>query len=267
MPSLRQLLRLCRAHIAVVVSCAVHLAVVTIVDGAPPERATEQTAGRFVVVAPDEPPVVEPPEPEPPELGQDESASAPAAPAAPPPVIPPPSEPATEPAVEPVAPLDLTGVTLAGDSGSAWSSVVGNGRTMTGPLGPVRARPRATAEPSPVKAKGKGKRAGSGRRRPAEVKLADLSERPQPANLDAKLRLNYPKQARDQQISGVAVVRARIGPRGRVDQVRVMSESYEGFGGACSATLHGSRWSVPRDQQGRPVATWVRYTYRFVVGT
>jgi hypothetical protein len=50
-----------------------------------------------------------------------------------------------------------------------------------------------------------------------------------------------------------------------VRQASVLDESSPGFGEACRRTVTGSRWSPPRDRQGRKVATEIRYTCRFVV--
>jgi TonB family protein len=264
LPPLRAVLYRSRAPLAVMVSCAAHLVGLAAVDQAEGMAASPRGVGRFVVMEQAEPAATDPPQPLPAEESPTveralRNAAAPR-PAAPEPLA---AHQPDQTAVAAVEPLDLTGVTLAGDSGSSWSSVVGNGRSMMGPLGPVRRRPTPPARAS--KAKGNGRKGGQRPRRPADVKLADLSDRPVPANLDSRLRLNYPKQARDEQISGVAVVRARIGPAGRVGRVQVMSESYGGFGAACSATVQGSMWSVPRDRKGRAVATWIRYTCRFAI--
>jgi hypothetical protein len=60
-------------------------------------------------------------------------------------------------------------------------------------------------------------------------------------------------------------VEARIEPDGRVRSVTLAGESFAGFGDACKKTLIGSRWSPPRDHDGRAVATRIRYTCRFMV--
>lgn len=54
MPSPRKLLRLCRAHIAVVLSLVVHLAVLTAVDEMPAVSAAPELPGRYVVVEPED---------------------------------------------------------------------------------------------------------------------------------------------------------------------------------------------------------------------
>jgi protein TonB len=80
------------------------------------------------------------------------------------------------------------------------------------------------------------------------------------------LRAFYPAAARARGLGGSATVRARIEPDGHVRRVDLVAESFEGFGEACRRTLQGSSWSAPRDRDGRAVATYVRYTCRFVVG-
>ncbi len=159
---------------------------------------------------------------------------------------------------KPAAPLDLSGVTLTNDDGPSFGMALGNGRAFEGPIGNGRgvsaregAMPSAAPSVAPIG--------------PTLVAAADLSERPTPPGLDAALRKNYPRDARERGIGGSARVRARVEPSGNVRQIRVESESFAGFGEACRRTLEGSRWSAPRDREGRAVATEIRYTCRFVV--
>ncbi|HET9929646.1 MAG TPA: TonB family protein [Polyangiaceae bacterium] len=168
---------------------------------------------------------------------------------------------ATAPANEPkpsAAPLDLSGVTLTNDEGPSFGMALGNGRAFEGPIGngraPVAAREAAMPSQPPLS-----------NTAPALVAAADLSQKPAPPALDAALRNNYPRDARERGIGGSARVRARVEPSGAVRQIRVESESFSGFGDACRKTLEGSRWSSPRDREGRAVATEIRYTCRFVV--
>jgi len=190
---------------------------------------------------------------------------------------PPPPEPKLEPRLakakpkaapsvnpEPVPaappPVDLRGVTLTNDTGgAAWSSAVGNGSALSGPVGPIgalAARPAASDAPARPSA------------RSAEIALvdaADLSTRPVPPALAGDLRERYPAAAKQRGVGGSASVQARIEPDGRVRQVRLENETFAGFGDACKRTLLASVWSPPRDKEGRKVATMVRYTCRFVV--
>jgi TonB family protein len=171
---------------------------------------------------------------------------------------PPSVEPAPVPAAAP--PVDLRGVTLTNDTGgAAWSSAVGNGSALSGPIGPIGAVAARPAESAPAPRPGA---------RAAEIPVVDagdLSMRPVPPALGADLRERYPAAAKQRGIGGSASVQARIEPDGRVRQVRLESETFAGFGDACKKTLLASVWSPPRDKDGRKVATLVRYTCRFLV--
>jgi len=155
------------------------------------------------------------------------------------------------------APLDLSGVTLTNDQGSGFGIATGNGRALEGPIGNGRAlASRESAPPAPRPA---------ARTAVLLVGASDLSSRPAPPALDGALRRNYPRDAKERAVGGSAQVKARIAPDGSAGQVRVENESFPGFGEACRKTLQGSRWSAPRDREGRAVATEIRYTCRFVV--
>ena len=199
------------------------------------------------------PPPRKPAEAEPP--APERHANAPK-PKAPPPV----NTPAPPPPA--AAPVDLRGVTLTNDTGGgSWASAVGDGSALQGPMGPIGAKspaPQASAAPTVAA------------RAPTlgvpVVDMADLSARPVPPDLGSSLRAFYPAAARARGLGGSATVRARIEPDGHVRRVDLVAESFEGFGEACRRTLQGSSWSAPRDRDGRAVATYVRYTCRFVVG-
>jgi TonB family protein len=164
--------------------------------------------------------------------------------------------PATAPPPEPIA--DLTGVTLTNDgAGPGWSSAVGNGAVMTGPIGAVA---RRRVAPAGI---GDGAAGAGG---PPLVPLADLRRRPEPPDLDGPLARNYPEEARRAGLTGSAIVRARILPDGALDRTRVAFASAPAFGDACLRTLAGSRWTAPLDGGGRPCATEIRYTCRFELG-
>jgi TonB family protein len=206
----------------------------------PPSRVSF----RVTEPAPAPPPAPEPPKPVAPEPVN----------AAPPPPRPAPAEP------PPPAPVELTGVTLTNDSGNAsFSTVVGNGAAMDGPIAAIR-----TAKP-PVPPAPPSARPAPARVETAVLALSDLSERPVAPELGVVLRQHYPPEARARGIGGSASVEARIEPDGRVRSVTLSSESFAGFGDACKRTLVGSRWSPPLDRDGRAVATRIRYTCRFVV--
>ncbi|MCA9593143.1 MAG: energy transducer TonB [Myxococcales bacterium] len=181
---------------------------------------------------------------------------------APAPMPAPAPEPAPEsPPPEPVAPVDLTGVTLSSDEGS-FSVPASNGQARRAPLAGMQLGQR-TGKPAPPR--GRADSRPERRVAPRWVALRDLSARPRPPSLDGALRANYPAGARAQGIGGSATVRARISAAGLAGAVRVASESFPGFGQACRRTLLGSRWTPPLDADGHAVATEIVYRCRFVV--
>jgi TonB family protein len=212
----------------------------------PPSRMTVRVSPPEKVKVPEPPEPEPPPTPEPPKPAPRKRALE----ASPP---------------EPAAPLPqaapLPGVTLTNESGTgSFDSVIGDGSSFQGPLAPV-GRP---AEPKPVAPK-----LAATAPKPAlpvpVVPIADLSEKPRPPDLASALREHYPADARRRGVSGSATVKARIDPDGRIRSVSVVNETFAGFGQACRGTLVGSRWSPPRDREGRAVSTAIRYTCRFVV--
>jgi TonB family protein len=151
--------------------------------------------------------------------------------------------------------LDLSGVTLTNDSGSGFAMPLGDGSALHGAIGSGTNRGASTAaSPAP-----------SAAQTPALVDASDLSARPTPPSLAGLLRENYPEQARQRGLRGSASLRARIDADGVIRNLRVLSESSAGFGSACRRTVLGSRWSAPRDKNGRAVATEIVYTCHFEV--
>lgn len=153
-------------------------------------------------------------------------------------------------------PADFSGLTLTNE-GAGWSTPVGDGSPMTGPIG---APSKEVAAPTRTAARSSG--GGTGDR---VVAVGDLSRPPRAPNLDAALAANYPQEARTAGIGGTAVIRARILVDGRVGTTRVVSESAPGFGKACQRTLAGSRWQPPLDANQQAVATDLSYTCTFAV--
>ena len=215
-----------------------------------PSPRPHKTVVQFEVNSPHLPeaaPPPAPPKPEP-EKPKPRATEPTAKPSAPPPP-PTPSEP---------EPAPTEGVTLAGDGpGNAFSMPLGNG----GALEPTP--PRLPPVPTPVRTAPVAVARGS--MEPPLVAVGDLSARPSPPALGPALERNYPADARRRGLSGSAKVRARIDPDGVVRHVALVEESAAGFGAACSRTLNNSRWAAPKDKAGRPVATEIRYTCRFVV--
>jgi TonB family protein len=165
--------------------------------------------------------------------------------------------PAAEPPAAAETLADFTGQTLTNDGpGPGWSSAVGNGQKMNGPVG----RPGARVSHRVVDGTPGG--TGSG---PPVVGLGDLSRIPVAPYLSDKLAAAYPPDARAKGIEGKAVVKARITPDGQVRDLAVVSETAPGFGAACKATLHASEWTPPIDRDGHAVSTVINYTCRFNV--
>ncbi len=165
--------------------------------------------------------------------------------------------PAAEPPAAAEALADFTGQTLTNDGpGPGWSSAVGNGQKMNGPVG----RPGARVSHHIVEGTPGG--TGSG---PPVVGLGDLSRTPVAPDLAYKLAAAYPPDARAKGIEGKAVVKARITPDGQVRDLVVISETAPGFGAACKTTLRASEWSPPLDRGGHAVSTVINYTCRFKV--
>ena len=153
------------------------------------------------------------------------------------------------------APVDMSGLTLTNALGAGFAMPSGNGLAREGALRVPASLGREIPAPRQV-AVVEG---------PRLVAVKDLSSRPTPPTLDGALEQNYPTEARRRGLGGSAMVRIRIDADGMVRSVNALNESSPGFGEACRRTLRGSRWSAPRDQEGRAVATEVRYTCRFVV--
>jgi len=153
-------------------------------------------------------------------------------------------------------PADFSGVTLTNE-GASWSSPVGDGSPLTGPIGPpAPAGITRTRTTTPSTGGGTGDRV---------VAVGDLSRPPRAPNLDTQLAANYPQEARVAGIGGTAVIRARILVDGRVGTTRVVSEGVPGFGKACQRTLAGSRWQPPLDKNQQAVATDLAYKCTFAV--
>jgi periplasmic protein TonB len=100
---------------------------------------------------------------------------------------------------------------------------------------------------------------------PRVVAASELARPPRAPGLDRALERHYPPEARRSGISGSAVLRVQILSDGRVGAVRRLSQSYEGFGAACEATVREATWDPPTDREGSRVATEITYTCRFEV--
>jgi protein TonB len=208
---------------------------------------------------PPPPPAPPPPaaeEPKPPEPSRPKLAPKPAAPK-----LTEPEPPKTEAKPASEAPVDLTGVTLTGNDGASWSSVVGNGEALHGPssrIGRVTGNDRAGSNDGVVGGKGNA---------PALLSEAQLSRKPVPPDgMDALLEQNFPPRARAQGVSGSALLRVRILADGRVGEMQTIRETGDyNFGNACMKALRQRRWQPPLDRHGVPAATEIRYSCEFEV--
>jgi len=158
---------------------------------------------------------------------------------------------ATPPRPQFEAPLDFSSMTFSNDGPGL---ALGTPRSALDPAPKSAASTPAAAPPPPAA--------------PTFVPLASLKRAPRsPAGLDAELEKNYPSEARRSGISGNAVLKVELQPDGRVGRVDVVSESYAGFGQACTRTVKSARWEPPLDRDGHPVATEIKYVCRFEVGS
>lgn len=163
----------------------------------------------------------------------------------------------------PEEPEELTGFTLTGDGSFAVES--GNGQSRTNPVANTRPSGRPDGVEGGTGTGGMGTGMG-----PTLVPVRNLSRRPEPPSAQTIARCleeNYPRAARRQGLSGVASVRAQIGPSGGVSNLSVRSESVsgEGFGQACMRCLRDRPWSPPLSRGGQPVSTRITYTCDFIV--
>lgn len=245
-----------RVSSLLIVSIAAHLAFFIFLGFVPPP--TEVLAAKpleFEVYEPPPLPELPPeeekapepePEPEPEPVKQRaERAPAPVEEEPPPTEEPPPEGPPAE-----ETPFDFTGVTLTAEGTGGWTTAVGNGQAMRGPVGKPGARVTGrSAEGTP-----------EGEPGPRVVAEADLSRRAAPPldDINAALDRFYPPAARQQGIAGIGVVNLRVLPDGRVTRLQVVRETFAGFGDACRRALEGKRWNPPLDRAGQPVTTDVR---------
>ena len=163
----------------------------------------------------------------------------------------------------PEQPEELSGFTLTGDG--SFTVDGGNGQSRMDPIGSPGPRGRPDGEEGGTGTGGMGTAMG-----PTVVPVRNLSRRPEPPSATTIARCleeNYPRAARRQGLSGVASVRAQIGPSGAVSNLSVRSESVagEGFGQSCIRCLQGRPWSPPLSRGGQPVSTRITYTCDFVV--
>ncbi len=219
----------------------------------PVEVSVISEAPEPVPVAEEPPPAPEP-EPEAPPPPPPKPVRAPKAPKEPPP-----PEAPTPPAAAEETIADFSGTTLTGEGG--WASAVGSGAPMNGPIG----SPTGVVTGRNRDGVAGGVIGGTGLR---VVPESDLSRRPKPPDselLNAALVRSYPKSARQQGIEGVARIRIRVLPSGKLQPLAALSETYPGFADACKSSLREVSFQPALDRAGQPVATDISYTCRFTV--
>jgi len=192
------------------------------------------------------------------------------------PVIPPPRRERPDPA-EPPPPLeealpppaaqeeiaDFSGQTLTVEGpGPGWTSAVGNGQSMDGPIGApggqVTGR-RRTGTPEGV--------VGGSPNTPPEtvVAVADLRSPPgEPGGVGERLQRLYPTRLRSMSIEGTAMVRIRISSNGGISRLRVLRATEPEFGQAClTAVRDAGSWRAAIGPDGQTATTEIRYNCEF----
>lgn len=203
-----------------------------------------------------EPEPVEEPEPEEPEPEPEPPRPAPRPEPQPAEEEPPPAEEDAPPAEEVV---DFSGETLVGGEGSSWSSRVGTGGALKGPVGKIGNRPEDT----------NAKTAPKGPSGPRVVPFKSLGRRAAPptgVDFNSLLEKHFPAKARQQGVEGKAQMRIRILPSGRLGKISVLKEYPKGFdfGAHCRKMLQSAgTWVAPLDKSGKPVATDVPFNCSF----
>jgi protein TonB len=255
------------APVGVVLSVGVHIVTFLLlgivkVDAAMPKAVPVE----FTVIEPPPapPPVEEPPPPAPPEPE-----------AKPEPVKPPPKvkeaalkpveEAKPEPEPTPPAPAeeaiaDFTGTTITAEGEGGWTTVVGSGAPMNGPVGKAKSAAVTGRNRDGVAG---GAAEGTGMRVLGEGDLSRIPRAPSSAILEEALRREYPKQAQQQGVEGVAKVRVRVLSTGKLSPLATLDETYPGFADACKRSLRNVRFEPALDRQGQPAATDITYKCEF----
>lgn len=211
---------------------------------------------------PEVPPEPEPPPPEPEPEPVRERIPEPTPVEVPdPPPAPTPEPPPIEERIE-----DFTGETLTNPDGESWTTVLGSGAPMEGPIGAASGTTTGRDREGSTGGAVGGTGTGSAEGEPELVALADLSRPPTaPDGLRERLLRFYPTELRARGVEGTAVVRMRLLPGGRLARLRRVSESTEGFGQACIDMLEESSgtWPEVHDRAGNVVSTSLSFTCTF----
>jgi protein TonB len=237
-------------------SAALHLAAIALLAGIGPADLAKGRIIEFSVVEekPPEPrPEVKPPEPAPKKPPPPRIAPRPVEkPPEPKPVAE--AEPAKEePKAEDTTDKEVFGVDVAtvagGASGGGMRVRVGNTlmKTPEKEFTPAaEVKPYRPAPPPP---------------RPAPVPAFKLTERPVLVN---GVKVPYPEEARRQEIEGKVLLQLEIDEQGRVRFVKILSGPGFGLNEAAAEAARSFEFR-PGTIGGRPVATWITFTYTFVL--
>jgi outer membrane biosynthesis protein TonB len=205
---------------------------------------------------PPPPPAPEPepePKPEPVKPRIKEASPAPVEEAPPPDPTPP------APAEETIA--DFSGTTLTGEGSGGWTTAVGSGAPMNAPIG----KPKAAVTGRERDGTEGGAIGGTGTRVVSEADLSRSPKVPSAEALNEALKREFPKDAQQQGIEGVARIRVRVFATGKLSPLTVLSESYPGFAEACKRSLRDQRFEPGLDRQGQPVATDINFKCEFTL--
>ena len=233
------------------------------VDAAMPRAHTME----FTVVEPPPPPpapepevVPDPPKPEP------EAKPEPIKPppkikeAAPKPVEDAPKPDETPPAAAEEAIADFSGTTITAEGEGGWTTVTGSGAPMNGPVGKAKAAAVTGRNREGVAG---GAIDGTGTRVLGEGDLSRMPRAPSSSILEEALRREYPKQAQQQGVEGVAKVRVRVLSSGKLSPLATLDETHPGFADACKRSLRNVRFEPALDRQGQPAITDITYKCEF----
>jgi len=169
--------------------------------------------------------------------------------------------PAQPPGPAPTTPprfsVDLSATVPSGSGGVAVPTAPpGSAR----PIGAPSWAREPDAKPGPAAAAGSAGPAGPAR--PLEV--TEISSPPrlvsQPSRED--LRAAYPPRARADGLEANVVLKILVGARGRVERVRVVRGAGNGFDDAAARLVRRFRFEAGT-KDGKPVAVWIPWTYKF----
>ncbi|MCU0663128.1 MAG: energy transducer TonB [Myxococcota bacterium] len=184
-----------------------------------------------------------------------------AKPAEPPPPEPPPEPPPPDeqPKARPVFNLGDNTFAADGEGSAGWALARSEGNTKLAAVAkPGDESVRGTAPDRP-----QGEQGGTGKGL-TYVPLKDLRKQPTPEGGDL-LKPPYPRLAKENNIEGIVFLRLFIDETGAVRSVRIIKEPGFGTGEAAQEQAMRQRFTPALDKSGKPVATVIPVSYRFVL--